>query len=94
MFGFLAEAASIGWESGASGEVFRPQATFADGTRTRIPADYSDEEVGLLKALAPTIRDPEMRAMVTDIVWERARDYVSANACPKCGADNRASKRF
>jgi hypothetical protein len=78
LFRFIAEAASIGWESGASGEVFRPQATFTDGTRTRIPADYSDEEIGLLKALAPTIRDPEMRARISDIVWERARDYASA----------------
>lgn len=80
VFRFLAEAASIGWESGASGEVFRPQATFADGTRTRVPADYSDDEVGVLKALAPTIRDPEMRARVADIVWERVCDYASAQA--------------
>ena len=77
---FLAEAASIGWESGASAEVFRPQATFDDGTRSRIPADYSDDEVGLLKALALTIRDPELRARVTDILWERTRDYASAQA--------------
>jgi hypothetical protein len=77
---FLAEAAAIGWEPGASGEAFRPQATSVDGARTRVPADYSDDEAGLLKALAPTIRDPEMRARVADLVWERARDYASAQA--------------
>jgi hypothetical protein len=78
VFRFLAEASSFGWEPGGSGEIFGPQVTFADGARTRIPADYSEEEVGLLKALAPTIRDPDMWARFTDILWTHARDYVSA----------------
>ena len=80
VFGFLEEASSFGWEPGSSGEVFRPQVTFTDGGRSRIPADYSDEEVGLLKSLVSGIRDPEMRARVADLVWERARDYVSAQS--------------
>jgi len=79
LFSFLAETASIGWEPGSSGEVFRPQATFTDGSRSRIPADYSNEETDLLEALVPTIRDHEMRGQITDILCERRHNY-HANA--------------
>ncbi len=78
LFEFLTEVASLGWEPGSSGEPFRPRVTFKDGSRSRIPSDYSDQEAELLKSIAPTIRDPEMRARVADIVWERNRDHVTA----------------
>lgn len=78
VFEFLTEVASLGWEPGSTGEPFKPRVAFTDGSRSRIPTDYSDHEADLLKALVPTVRDPEMRARIADVVWERCRDHVSA----------------
>jgi hypothetical protein len=78
LFYFLYGVASIGWEPRSAGNVFRPQCTFADGKRSLIPADYSDQEADLLRDLVPTISDPEMLARVSDVVWERKRDYKCA----------------
>ena len=78
VFAFLTEIASLGWEPGSAGEPFKPRFILTDGNRSRIPTDYSDHEADLLKALVPTVRDPEMRARIADVVWERCRDHVSA----------------
>lgn len=78
VFYFLYRVASIGWEPGSAVNVFRPQFTFSDGTRALIPADYSEQEAELLRDLVPAISDPEMRARVADVVWERKRDYKCA----------------
>lgn len=78
LFYFLYEVASIGWAPAADVSAFCPQCTFSDGTRTRIPSDYSEQEADLLRDLAPTIADPEMRARIADVVWERKRDHNSA----------------
>ena len=78
VFEFLTEVASFLWEPGSAGEPFKPRITLADGKRSRIPTDYSDHEADLLKALSPTVRDPEMRGRIADVVWERCRDHVSA----------------
>jgi hypothetical protein len=80
LFYFLYGVASIGWEPGSAVNVFRPQFTFSDGTRALIPTDYSEQESELLRDLVPTISDPEMRARVADVVWERKRDYKCAQA--------------
>jgi hypothetical protein len=80
LFYFLYEVASIEWEPGSPVNVFRALCTFSDGKRTRIPADYSEQEVELLRDLVPTVADPEMRARLADVVWERKRDHRSAEA--------------
>jgi hypothetical protein len=78
VFAFLTEITSLGWEPGSAVEPFKPRFILADGNRSRIPTDYSDHDADLLKALVPTVRDPEMRARIADVVWERCRDHVSA----------------
>jgi hypothetical protein len=80
LFYFLYEIASIAWEPGSAVDVFRPQCTFSDGKRTRVPADYSEQEAELIRDLVPTVVDPEMRARLADVGWERKRYFPCAKA--------------
>jgi hypothetical protein len=60
-------------------EPFSPQIISADGLRrSAIPKDLSDQQLALLKQLAPTIKDPELRARAADVLWERQRNYQMA----------------
>ncbi len=47
LFRFLAEAASIGWESGASGEVFGPRQILPMGLVAEFPHDAGRETAGI-----------------------------------------------
>ena len=80
IFYFLYEISSTGWEPDSTVSVFRPRCTFADGKRTQIPADYSEQEAELIRDLVPTSNDPEMRARLADVVWERKRYFPCAKA--------------
>ena len=48
------------------------------GQRTLIPDDIPDMHLDVLRKLAPTIADPELRARIADILWVRRRDHQMA----------------
>jgi hypothetical protein len=91
IFYFLYEIASIGWEPDSTVNVFRPQCTFSDGKRTRIPSDYSEQEAELIRDLVATSIDPEIRARLADVAWERKRYYPCAKAAVEAYLESAAS---
>ncbi|MCY7273123.1 MAG: DUF4209 domain-containing protein [Phormidesmis sp. CAN_BIN44] len=64
--------------SESDSEPFSPSSVMADGSRSVILKDFSDQQLTLLKELAPSIQDSELRARIADILWERRRDFQMA----------------
>ena len=78
VYEFLGHVTSPMLKSKSDNEPFPPVAVMADGSRSAIPKDLSDQQLALLKELVPTIQDPELRARIADILWERQRDFQMA----------------
>ena len=78
VYEFLGHVTSPMLKSESDSEPFSPCFVMPDGSRSTIPKDFSDLQLDLLKELAPTIQDSELRARIADILWERKRDYQMA----------------
>lgn len=78
VYEFLGHVTSPRLKSESDNEPFPPVAVMADGSRSAIPKDLSDQQLALLKELVSTIQDPELRARIADILWERQRDLQMA----------------
>jgi len=78
VYEFLGHVTSPMLKSESDSDPFPPIAVMADGSRSAIPKDFSDQQLTLLKELAPSLQDSEIRARVADILWERKRDFQMA----------------
>jgi len=78
VYEFLGHVTSPMLRSESNSEPFSPSSVMADGSRSVILKDFSDQQLTLLKELAPSIQDSELRARVADILWERNRDFQMA----------------
>ncbi|MGB3693987.1 MAG: hypothetical protein WA865_06525 [Spirulinaceae cyanobacterium] len=78
VYEFLGHVTSPMLRSESDSEPFTPCAINPDGSRSAISRDFNNQQLDLLKELAPTIQDTELRARIADIVWERKRDYQMA----------------
>ena len=58
-------------------EPFQPTLVM-DERRSATSGDLTDEELAMLRELAPGIEDAEMRARVADAIWDRKRDVKFA----------------
>jgi hypothetical protein len=56
---------------------FQPVAVW-DGRRSMIPSDLGDEQLSLLAGAADSVDDPEFRARILDVLWQRRRDVGAA----------------
>jgi Domain of unknown function (DUF4209) len=59
-------------------EPFSPRCIMPNGSRSAIPSDFCDEQLDVIKQLAPQILDAELRARMADILWLRKRDFQMA----------------
>jgi len=72
-------------------EPFQPTLMMGGG-RSATPDDLTDDNLAMLRQLAPDIEDAEMRARVSDTIWVRKRDAQGRNRClPGIGAPSRAA---
>ena len=78
VYEFLGHVTSTMLRSESNSEPFSPSSVMADGSRSVILKDFSAQQLTLLKELAPSIQDSELRARVADILWERNRDFQMA----------------
>lgn len=78
VYEFLGHVTSPMLKSESDNEPFTPVAVMADGSRSSIPKDFSEQQLTLLKEIASSIQDSELRARIADILWERKRDFKMA----------------
>jgi hypothetical protein len=78
VYEFLGHVTSPMLKSESNHEPFTPVIVSADGVRSTIPKDFSDLQLNLLTELASTVNNPELRARIADILWERKRDFRMA----------------
>ena len=48
------------------------------GRRTMIPSDLRGEPAEAVRTLVAQVRDPELRARLSDVIWEATRDHTAA----------------
>ena len=77
VYAILLAAIDAHLEPGREGELFVPKMEW-EGKRTLLPDDIPDMHLDVLRELAPTIADPELRARIADILWVRRRDHQMA----------------
>ena len=72
-FGLLRDLTFYRFMPSSATEPFQPTIVTGQGNRTAIPDDLTDDNLSMLQQLAPSIEDPEMRARVADVIWDRKR---------------------
>lgn len=73
----LGAITSLILHSESTDEPFAPLFIFQH-SRSAIIDDFTDNQLGVLKALSKEILDAELKARVTDIIWIRQRDFQMA----------------
>lgn len=73
VYEFLKHITSLMLHSESDNKPFRPSFVAANGFRSTMPEDFSDQQLALMKELVPTIQDADLRARIADILWERTR---------------------
>lgn len=64
--------------NGATGP-FRPLYTFG-ASRSSLISDFPEQHLSVLAEILSEIADPELRARVGDVIWERLRDFRAAES--------------
>lgn len=77
VFQLLHAVCSFGFEPQDMNDPFPPMMTMGT-TRTSTPDDIGENDLELLRQLAPEIKDAELRARVADLIWHKKRDYRCA----------------
>jgi len=77
VFSLLGAVSSFMLRSESHDEPFGPKAVFRD-SRSAIIEDITGPQLDILKDIVPTIKDPEMRARVSDVLWVAKRDFHMA----------------
>ena len=59
---------------------FSPSRIMADGSRSTIISDFTDEQIELFKIWLPSCKDSELQSRVADVIWTRKHqgNYVFA----------------
>jgi hypothetical protein len=78
VFALLGVATSFVMRSGSKSEPFGPLFVFNDSRAPTI-GDLTDDQIIVLRLVVPRIPQPELRARIADVVWERTRDHVAAS---------------
>lgn len=78
VYEFLGHITSPMLKSESDKEPFFPLVILRDGSRSSIPKDFNEQQLTLIKQLAPNIEDPELKARIADILWETQRDFEMA----------------
>jgi hypothetical protein len=73
----LGHLCSLGWRLDTPAQPFH-QIHMSDTFRSASPKDIPSEHVEVLRMLAPTVRNPKLRARMADFVWVRARGFPMA----------------
>jgi len=82
LFTLLGAISSFMLKSDSIDEPFAPKAVWRN-SRSAILEDIPDVHLEILKAIAGTINDHEMRARVADVLWVRKRDLRWRNCLSK-----------
>lgn len=77
VFVLLGAITSLMLRSESVDEPFCPLFVFQN-TRSAIIDDFTNNQLDILRQVAPEILDPELKARVTDVIWTRNRDYRMA----------------
>ena len=72
-FGLLRDLTFYRFMPSSATEPFQPTIVTGQGNRTAISDDLTDDNLSMLQQVAPSIEDPEMRARVADVIWDRKR---------------------
>jgi hypothetical protein len=75
----LVQLSSFMLRSDSHDEPFGPIAVFRD-SRSAIIEDITGPYLDTLKDIVPTIKDPEMRARISDVLWVTKRDFRMARS--------------
>lgn len=75
----LGAVTSLDLQAADQATPFRPMGQWA-GRRTADVGDFTSEQLKTLRALLPTLADPELRARVGDLLWITTRDHEAAAA--------------
>ncbi len=78
-FRFLAQVCSLLLVDDDSGEVFRPTVVLASG-RSLSVEDVTANDVAVLEALLPEVKEPELAARIGDVLWVAGRRHQAARA--------------
>ncbi|HEY4299976.1 MAG TPA: DUF4209 domain-containing protein [Candidatus Didemnitutus sp.] len=78
VYRFLAVVTSFHPNYDADGNPYGPMMVNADGSRTVMAEDLTDDDLAALKGVLPEIADPEFRSRVADVLWASGRDFKAA----------------
>ena len=82
VFGFLGEITLMMLDAHSSERPYVPGLQWS-GKRSAIPDDLTPAQAILIRDLAATVSDPEMRARLYDLVWIVSRKYTAAEEAIK-----------
>lgn len=77
VFRLFEKICAFGFEPSEISDPFPPMVRIG-ANRSATPDDIESNELDVLQALAPEINDPELRARVADLVWQKKRDHQCA----------------
>ena len=67
--------AELRLDASDTSQPFRP-VWVGGGSRSMIPVDLRGEAAGTVRELGLSLKDPELRARLLDVVWEANRDHT------------------
>lgn len=74
---YLLAAATMPWLNEDNSQPFKPMMVMGN-ERTTTPGDFTDEQLDLFAAIAPTVQDRDLQARLSDLLWISRRDYRMA----------------
>ncbi len=77
MVKLIALVTTFALREGHPTEPFAPRITFTNGHRTPIVQDLQDGHFDMLAAVLDFVTDPELRARIADVLWQRQRRDVN-----------------
>lgn len=77
VFRFLGDITSMMLKPESRTDPFLPLAVM-DGKRSAIIDDFEDADLQTLREIAESIKDPELRSRITDVLWLKRHDFRMA----------------
>lgn len=84
VYRLLACLCSFHFKPGDKVEPFSNRIAFADGSRTLIGSDFSDNEVDAIRPIVPNIQNAALKTRLADFVWSRRK---SSADCARIAID-------
>ena len=80
------------WEPEVTGANFKPMVTFSDGSLWPDLAAFSEEQAQYLRGRAEATRNPAIRALYQEILWDRTKDPAAGRTAAAAYAEFAGSR--